>query len=502
MKTKHPLEIYIEKLNDAGLLSRALRCDDASATVHHITFDSNDMAFGTLFVCKGAHFKEEYLEQAAEKGAFCYVSEKEYSVDIPAIIVTDIRKAMPLIADIFYDSSWKNIHMIGITGTKGKSTAGFFLKYILDENAEEMGEPETAILSSIDTYDGVDRFESHLTTPEAMVLRKHIDNAVGSGISHLVMEVSSQALKYDRTLGIIYDTACFLNIGEDHISPLEHPSVEDYVASKMMLFDQCRSLAVNIDSELAPKVIERAKASPLTERIVTFSMENEADVTAYDIKSSRKGISFRAKADGFDEEFRIGLTGLFNVSNALAAITMAYMMNIPVHSIKAGLKKARVKGRMEVFSDADETVTVIVDYAHNKMSFEALLESTKQEFPGAHISIVFGCTGDKAISRRKGMGTVAGWYADMSYLTEDDPGSESPHEIAEEVAGYVTRAGGKYMIIDDRKEAVETAIKSAPPGGVVIVAAKGRDTTQKRGLEFVPVQSDVELVTEALKKLK
>ena len=507
MKTKHLLKEYIKALEASALVAGSTDeagLDEASEkTVHHITYDSNDMQFGTLFVCKGAHFKEEYLLQAIEKGAFCYVSEKKYeNAGVPGILVGDIRKAMPVIANLFYDSSWKNIHMIGITGTKGKSTAAFFLKFILDEYADEMKEPETAILSSIDTFDGVERFESHLTTPEAMVLRKNIDNAVTSGISHLIMEVSSQALKYDRTAGIIYDTACFLNIGEDHISPLEHPDLEDYVNSKMMLFDQARTLAVNADSDYAQRVIDRAKASGLTERIVTFGCEKEADITAYDIKTSRRGISFRVKCDSFDDQFRIGLTGLFNVSNALAAVTMAYMMNIPLHCIKDGLKKARVKGRMEVFTDADESITVIVDYAHNKMSFEALFESTVKEYPDSHIAVVFGSTGDKAVSRRKGLGSVAGKYADICYLTEDDPGTESPHAIAEEIAVHVKKAGGNYVIIDDRKEAVETAIKEAPAGGVVIVAAKGRDTTQKRGLEYVTVQSDVELVTEALAKYR
>lgn len=504
MITKHILKEYTEALEGAGLKSaeQGDLGEILEKTVHHITFDSNDMQFGTLFVCKGAHFKEEYLKQAVESGAFCYVSETDYDVPIPGIIVSDIRKAMPVIADLFYNSSWKDIHMTGITGTKGKSTAAFFLKSVLDEYADEMKEPETAILSSIDTFDGVDRFESHLTTPEAMVLRKHIDNAVKSGISHVVMEVSSQALKYHRTAGIVYDTACFLNIGEDHISPLEHPDLDDYIQSKMMLFDQTKALAVNADSDYAEAVTERAKASPLTERIVTFGMEKEADIEAYDIKTSRRGISFKVRCDSFDEQFRIGMTGLFNVSNALAALTLAYMMNIPLHCIKDGLKKAKVKGRMEVFTDADESITVIVDYAHNKMSLEALFESTMKEYPGSHISVVFGSTGDKAVSRRKGLGTVAGQYADMCYLTEDDPGTESPHAIAEEIAGYVEKAGGKYVIIDDRKEAVDTAIKEAPSGGVVLVTAKGRDTTQKRGLEYVTVPSDVELVIDALSKYR
>ena len=501
---RYKLEDYYNLLSDAGIVSDFDLGESGTSNVNHVTFDSNDVKYGTLFICKGVHFKAEYLADALEKGAFAYISEKKYEeTDAPFIIVSDMRSAMALIAGKFYNEVWRNIDMIGLTGTKGKSTTAYFLKYILDDYSKMAGEPETAILSSIDTYDGVKRFESHLTTPEAIVLHDHINNAVKSDIKHLVMEVSSQALKYQRTQGIVYNVGAFLNLGEDHISAIEHPTFEDYAASKLILAGQSKVCVVNADDEkFSADVIERAKASDSCERVITFGMEKDADITAYDIKPGRGGIKFKAKSEAFDEEFEIGLTGLFNVSNALAAIAICYVENIPMPCIKSGLKKARVSGRMEVFHDEGGDITVIVDYAHNRMSMEALFDSTKKEYPDSKITIVFGCPGTKATSRRKILGEIAGKYADMSYLTEEDPGEEDVHEISKEIAVHVAAQGGKYEIIDDRGEAINKAINDAKKEKtVVLVTAKGRETRQKRGLEYIDVISDVEYVKEALKNL-
>ena len=510
----HTLNEYLELMQKQSIVSDFDLMDSSEQHVHKVTFNSKEVTFGTLFICKGVHFKEEYLKEAIDQGAVCYVSEKRYdNADIPCIIVNDMRTAMAMLADTFYNQAWSRINMIGLTGTKGKSTTAYFLKAILDDYSKAAGEPETAVLSSIDTYDGKQRFESHLTTPEAVVLHGHIDNAVKSGIRYMTMEVSSQALKYKRTQGIVYEVGSFLNLGEDHISPIEHPTFEDYAESKLILFDQCRTCIVNADSDYAEKVIERAKSSAVTERIITFGTkdasecagsdsEAEADIVGYDIRPDRKGITFCAKGEGFDDEFRIGLTGIFNVSNALCAIAIAYSQNIPIEYIKSGLKRARVSGRMEVFSDETGDLTVIVDYAHNVMSMQALFDSTKKEYPDSHITIVFGCPGTKAIRRRKELGEIAGRYADMCYLTEEDPGEEDVHSISEEIAVHVAEAGGRYVIIDDREEAIKKAIDDAKnQKTVILVTAKGRETRQKRGLEYIDVESDVDIVKRVLKEL-
>ena len=499
----HTLKKYIDLLQEQGLIEEYDLKGTEDSHVHRVTFDSREVIFGTLFICKGVHFKEQYLNDAKEKGAVCYISEKKYDgADMPFIIVNDMRKAMALLANKYYNYAWQDICMIGLTGTKGKSTTAYFLKAILDDYSKAMGEEETAILSSIDTYDGKQRFESHLTTPEAVVLHGHINNAVKSGIKFMTMEVSSQALKYERSEGIIYNVGCFLNLGEDHISPIEHPSFEDYAASKLILFGQSRTCVVNLDSDYSGEVIKKAKESPVTERIITFGMDPDADICGYDIRPDRKGITFRAKGEGFDNEFRIDLTGIFNVSNALAAIAIAYSQNIPTVYIQSGLERARVSGRMEVFSDESGDLTVIVDYAHNVMSMEALFDSTKKEYPDSHITIVFGCPGTKAIRRRKELGEIAGRYADMCYLTEEDPGEEDVHSISEEIAVHVTEAGGNYIIIDDREEAIKRAIDDAKKQKtVILVTAKGRETRQKRGLEYIDVESDVDIVKRVLKDL-
>lgn len=491
---------YLEVLQEENLVQTFELMSKDEERIRHISYDSNDMEYNTLFICKGVHFKEEYLLSAASCGAVCYISEKKYdSCNLPYIIVTDIKRAMAILADYFYNQAWKDIDMIGITGTKGKSTVTYFLKYILDDFAKDMSEERCAVISSIGTYDGTNEFESHLTTPEAVMLHRHINNAVRHGIKHLIMEVSSQALKYDRTYGIDYDIACYLNLGQDHISPLEHPSFEDYKDSKMKLFDQCKKAVINVDGEFVEEVMNRAKSSPITERVFTFACDREADLMGYDIVSMKKGITFKAKCNAFNEEFQIGLPGIFNVSNALAAISMAYLLNIPMKNIKRGLKKAKVSGRMEVFSSADESITVFVDYAHNKMSFETLFKSIKQEYPESEIYIVFGCPGKKALGRRKELGEVAGMYADMCFLTEEDAGEEDAHKISEEIAGHIVKKGGKFRIIDDRREAIFKAIETAEKNTVILVTGKGRETRQKRGLEYIETPSDVEMVIQALK---
>ena len=507
-KIRHTLKDYLKILEELKIVTEH-DLKDSDTPVENLTFDSKDVCAGTLFICKGVHFKEEYLTEAAGKGAFAYVSEKKYNgSDLPYIIVSDMRTAMAALADQFYNQAWNDICMIGLTGTKGKSTTTYFLKAVLDDYSEANGQPETAMLSSIDTYDGRQRFESHLTTPEAVVLHGHIDNAAGSGIRFMTMEVSSQALKYKRTHGIIYNVGCFLNLGEDHISPIEHPSFEDYAQSKLILFDQSRVCIVNTDSEYSDKVIERAKQSDVTEKIITFGTDHSADVYGYDLRPDRGGISFKARYDGKDEEFRIGLTGMFNVSNALATIAIALSQDIPVEFIKSGLERARVSGRMEVFSNDKGNITVIVDYAHNVMSMQALFDSCMEEYPDHNITIVFGCPGTKAIRRRKELGEIAGRYAQMCYLTEEDPGEEEVHKISEEIAVHVTEQGGSYEIIDDREQAIKKALYDAAAlyektgqESVVLVTAKGRETRQKRGLEYIDVESDVSIVERILKDL-
>ena len=243
MERKVKLTDFVKALEGAGLLEAADGANES--VVSSVTYNSKEAGEGTLFVCKGAHFKAKYLQDAIDAGAAGYVTATEYglgSEGCPEILVSDIRVAMPVIAETFYGRLSDELTMVGITGTKGKSTTAYFMRYILDDYMAATGGKRTAICSGIDNYDGVIEEESHLTTPEIMELYQHMNNALSTGIKYLTMEVSSQALKYDRVDGITFSAGAFLNIGSDHISAIEHPDFNDYLESKLRLFGHCRSL--------------------------------------------------------------------------------------------------------------------------------------------------------------------------------------------------------------------------------------------------------------------
>ena len=278
MNPKHTLKEYADALTRAGLLTASTLTPAAEGTVIDcLSYDTRSLHGTSLFLCKGAHFKAEYLSAAIAQGAAAYVAEKPYPVDAPQLLVSDIRYAMVVLGQLFYDHVTDKLTSVGITGTKGKSTTAYYVRSILNDWLTSEGKPPCAILSSIDNYDGVITEESHITTPEVLELYQHFQNAYDSGISHLVMEVSSQALKVGRVRGMTFDVGAFLNIGTDHISPIEHPDFADYYASKLKLFDSCRVGCVNTDTPRRPSPTRgraAASSSPSAATQATRSFAN------------------------------------------------------------------------------------------------------------------------------------------------------------------------------------------------------------------------------------
>jgi len=496
----HTIGEYIDLLEQHGLVD-ALEMgeSDRENKIRYLSYDSQDMEPGGLFICKGAHFLPRYLSDAVKKGAACYVSETLYPEEgafLPAIIVNDIRKAMALVGNLYYGEAWKELKLVGITGTKGKSTTTYYVKYILDDYLKKNGRKQSAVLSGIDVYDGVIFEESHLTTPEAVMLHRHFRNAADSGIEYLEMEVSSQALKYDRTLGITFDVGCFLNIGEDHISPIEHTDFEDYFAAKMMLMEQCRVACVNISTEHGEEV--RLAAEKATE-VLTFGTDPEAQIYGSEVRSKDGKVSFQVRTPKYSTEIALAMPGLFNVENALAAISICYALEIPVDSIREGLAQAKVAGRMEIYRGEESKTIVLVDYAHNKLSFDRLFHSTAKEYPDHKIFAVFGCPGKKALARRRELPEIAGRYAAKMFITEEDAGEESVRAISEEIAEYAKITGCPTVIIEDREEAIKAALTEADDKTVILLTGKGRETRQKRGTQYIDCLSDVEIVEKYLK---
>lgn len=469
-----------------GLLVKPTGTDCA---VSGVTYNSKAASKGGLFICKGAAFKREYLLEAVDRGAACYLADKDYDVLIPGVIVTDIRKAMALCACMFFGHPSKKLDLIGITGTKGKTTVSYMTKAVLQQAGRGYG-----LLSSIANDTGRRCEEAHLTTPESLDLQSMLDEMVRSGLVGGVMEVSSQGLQYDRVYGTVFSTGVFLNIGEDHISPIEHRDFDEYFSAKKRIFAYTDDAVINADDGCADEIIETARGNGCGIR--TYGIRRDADVVAYNISREGRYTAFSVRTREFDRRFQIPLLGAFNVYNALAAICIC-MDRVDVQFMQKGLKKVHVPGRMEVFGDGE--ITVIIDYAHNKMSFETLFQSLRDEFPGHRLVSVYGCPGGKAFLRRKDLGTVSGRMADLSILTAEDPGYEDVDAISEEIAGHVKAAGGKAVSIADRAEAVERAIMDARAGDVIVITGKGDEPFQKCRGKYEPYDGDIVLTKRFLK---
>lgn len=497
---KNKLINYIDELKKENLLLEENISEKLKEEmINMVTYDSRKVEENSLFLCKGANFKIEYLENSLNAGAIAYVSEEKYKIENkPYIIVNNIRRAMAILTSFYNNNPQKEINMIGITGTKGKSTTSYYIKYILDDYMKDLKKNETAIISSIDTYDGKSRQEAVLTTPEPEELFEHIRNAVDSNIENLVMEVCSQALKIERVYGILYKFGVFLNISEDHISNIEHKDYEEYFTSKLKLFDQTETAVINLNTADLDRVLESAKKC---KKLITFGNSEDADVYGYNIRKEGMNTVFNVRTKYFDEEILLTMPGLFNVENALAAIAVATELNVPYRNIYNGLKMARASGRMEVYSDKKQEVVVIVDYAHNKLSFQKLYESTIKEYPKREIITVFGCPGNHAQNRRKDLGELSGKYSNMNYLTMEDPRNEDPEEICKEISTYIQKENGKYKIVVDREEAIKEAILEAKPNSVILITGKGNETVQYVKGKYVECETDVQYAKKYLKEL-
>lgn len=498
-EVQYDLDYYVEQLAQLNLISTAALKNQNKTSVEHLEYNSQKVAPGTLFVCKGANFKEEYLKQAIEQGAIAYVSDKKYDAfpDVPHIIVSDIRKAMAPIATIFQNEPQKKLKIIGVGGTKGKSTTVYFIKTILDAYLAANNKKPAGLISSIDTYDGEKIYQQSNTTPEAIDLQAVLARAVNAGLEYLVMEVSSQALKYHRTTGLEFDIGIFLNIDEDHISPVEHPNYEDYLESKAKMFAQTKNLILNLETQEKEYIFKKAADA---EKYYTFSLETEsADYSASNLKTVGLTNHFNVKTEKFEMEFVLSMLGDFNVENALSAIATIDLLDIPLEYAVDGLKEASVPGRMKVFMTEDEEIIAVADFAHNRLSFEKLIQSMKESYPAYDIVTVFGAPGGKALGRREELGSTAGRLADYVYITMDDPEFEDVADISAEIAHYIKCEGTPYTYIEDRTEAIQTAFANAKAKTIILVLGKGEETHMKIHGKNVPMPSDEAVIAEAIK---
>ena len=489
-------------LRERGLLKKTEVPEKAyTDRLTHLTYDSRSVRPGTLFICKGASFREEYLEAAAAQGAAAYISERPYEAGsaLCALLVTDIRRAMAVVSAAFFGYRPGRPALTGITGTKGKTTTAWYLKAMLDAWMQEQGKPETGLLSTIQNYDGKTWEDAVMTTPEAPVLHGFLARAAENGLTHVTMEVSSQALKYKRVRELRFAVGIFLNISEDHISPAEHEDFEDYFSSKLSMFRQTGTACVNLDSEHAQRILNAARKS---QRIVTFGRHPHAQLRYSEVKPLEDGISFRVKCSAFSARFRLAMKGKFNIENAMAAIAAGYVYGIPVSCMQRALAQTQVPGRMETFFDGGGNICGIVDFAHNRLSFEKLFDAVFQEY-GAYrrIITVFGCPGGKALNRRRELGIIAGLFSDYVLVTSDDPGTECPASIAGEVMEYVEMTGCACEYQEERADAVESAVRMARECGgrsVILLLGRGCEKQQRIGNRLLDYPTDASLMRRLL----
>lgn len=427
----------------------------------YVTYNSKEVKDNTLFICKGFNFKEEYLINAYKSGASIYVSEIKYNIDMDYIIVSDIRKAMSLIGQVFYKLS-SPLTKIGITGTKGKTTTVFFIHNILNAYRNK----KTGYLSTIDYYTGKSTGTSVNTTPESLDLCRYFKEIEESSFNEVVMEVSSQAEKLDRIYNQKFSYGAFLNIGLDHISSHEHSDFDDYLNCKIEFLKKCETVFVYKETDYYNRIISSLE----NKNIITFGFDKSCNYVISDIKTINDETVFKVN----NMEYKLKIKGDFNCINATCAIAMASNIGISYETIYEGLYNTTVPGRMEYISSFK--CPIIIDYAHNKLSIETLINAVKSEYKDKKLKLVMGLPGDKAFNRRHEVAEVFPFFSKV-YLTMDHPGSESVIDICNEVVSYV-KCDTPYKIIEDRAIAIKSAMDEASSGDVLLILGKGNEDYQ------------------------
>ena len=478
-------------------MSYVLLQGDLDRDISDLVYDSRKVTEGSLFICITGAVSDghKYIPDVVAKGAAVIVVErdvKEY--DIPANVtilqVENTRVALAELSAAWFGHPAEQLTTIGVTGTKGKTTTTYMMREMMEHSGLKTG-----LIGTIEVIIGSEHIPAVNTTPESYLVQKYFRDMVDAGLKYVVMEVSSQALKLERVGGFTFDYGIFTNLEEDHIGGAEHPDMADYIRCKGLLFQRCKLGLVNADADYLAAVLA-GHTCPLE----TFGLHENADLWASNIhRVQRPGyLGVEYDLNGLEHyHVRVDIPGDFTVYNSLAAIALCRHLGVSQVDILAALDEIQVKGRLEIVPTPGQ-YTLMIDYAHNAMSLEALLVNIRKYGP-KRILCLFGCGGNRAKSRRYEMGEVSSRLADLTIVTSDNPRNEEPMDIINDILEGVHKADGAYVTIPDRKEAIRYCMEHGGEGDVIILAGKGHEDYQEiRGVKHH--MDERELIAEIIQE--
>ncbi|HIR09872.1 MAG TPA: UDP-N-acetylmuramoyl-L-alanyl-D-glutamate--2,6-diaminopimelate ligase [Candidatus Avoscillospira stercoripullorum] len=446
---------------------------DLSREITGICYDSRAVKPGNLFVaiCGYDTDGHKYIPMALEKGAACVLCEKA-PAEGEYVLLSDTRRGLALAGANWYGNPAGEMTMIGITGTNGKTTTTYLVKHIL----EDCLGAKVGLVGTIQNMIGDEVLHTERTTPESLELQALFRHMADAGCTHVVMEVSSHALSLHRVDGVTFDVGVFTNLTQDHLD--FHKTMEEYCRAKAMLFARSKVGAVNVDDPWAKEILAHATCP-----VITYSAKGQAALEATDIRLEPHHVAFTAHYQGTETACTLGIPGAFSVYNALSALSAALALGIAPEKAAASLATARgVKGRAEVVPTPGKDYTVLIDYSHTPDSLENILK-TVREFARGRVIAVFGCGGDRDPIKRPIMGKIAADLADLVVVTSDNPRTEDPMAIIDQILVGIPKDQTPTTVIENRRQAIRWAMDNARAGDVIVLAGKGHETYQEIGHE-------------------
>lgn len=461
----------------------------AEAEVTGLVCDSRKVKKGDLYFClPGLRVDgHNFAKAAADAGAAALVVERKLPVDLPQVLVEDARAAMSYMAQCFYGYPAREMHGVGITGTKGKTTTSFLVRAIARHAGHKVG-----LMGTVCTYIGEEEEPASLTTPDPIDVQSLLRRMKDAGCDFYVMEVSAHALDLRKLVGMKFDQGIFTNFSQDHLDYFG--TMETYRRAKEKFFDPfyIGHAVINADDEAGKYMLGRVPAT-------TYGVSAPADAYANEIEILESGVSYRLHWKDVVLPLHLHISGIFNVYNSMAAAVACLEMGVSPEDVKAGLESVTVvPGRIEPLP-THTPYRVILDYAHSPASLESILKTIRQ-FTRGRLICVFGCGGGRDKEKRPIMGEISGRLADFSVLTSDNPRLEDPMDILRAIEEGIKRTTGPYVVIENRREAIRYAMQMGQPGDVIVLAGKGHETYQDIGGQKHPFDEKV-VVREILAEM-